>query len=444
MNLENKKVVIVGFGKTGLAVANFLLNRKVNVFITDKEATKEKIENLKKLNGKIEVEFGKHSSSFLKGTDLIVISPGVDERVLPEIVLEEKIPVVSEIELSYSFSPSQKIIAITGTNGKTTTTLMAGNLLKFAYQPYVVCGNIGNPFISEIEKITKDTYIIIEVSSFQLEKIRNFKPYIGVILNIADDHFDRYANFNEYIRSKENIFINKEENDWAVLNGDDKNCTNTGKKIKGNKIFFGFSKNFDVYFKNNSIYYNNEKIVNFDKTNLIGKGNIYNTMAIVSIGKICNIKNEIIEESLVNFTPPSHRMEKVRQINGITFINDSKATNPHAVENALECLPDGKVILLMGGLDKELPFKQMRNIIEKKVKLLVLFGKAKDKIENELKIKKIPVRKFDNLEDAVDFSYKNSKKGDIVLLSPGCASFDQFKNYEERGNVYKRKVSNLL
>ncbi len=246
MNLENKKVVVVGFGKTGFAVTNFLLNKGANVFITDREETKEKIENLKKLNRKVEIEFGKHSSSFLKGTNLIVISPGVDEKVLPEIVLEEQIPVISEIELSYNFSPSKKIIAITGTNGKTTTTLMVGDLFKFAELPYVVCGNIGNPFISEIEKIGKETYIVIEVSSFQLEKIKNFKPYIGVILNIADDHFDRYTNFNEYVRSKEKIFMNKEENDWAVLNGDDKSCVNIGKDIVGNKIFFGFLEDLDV------------------------------------------------------------------------------------------------------------------------------------------------------------------------------------------------------
>jgi len=442
MNLKNKKIVVAGFGKTGFDVAQFLLRRKAKVFITDIETGEEKYENLKKLDGKVEFEFGSHSPEFFKNKDLVVISPGIDENVLPEIVKEGKIPVISEIELAYLFSPSKKIIGITGTNGKTTTSLLTGNIFKFSTFDFIVCGNIGNTFIGEVDNIKKDTYIIIEISSFQLEKIKKFKPFIGVILNIADDHFDRYSTFPQYVKAKEKLFLNKEENTWAILNGDDENCFKIWRKIRGEKLLFGFCSSFDVYFKDGFIYFGDEKIIDFNEIKLSGKGNIYNVMAAVSIGKICNIKKEIIKKAIVNFTPPEHRMEKVREIKGVIFINDSKATNPHAVENALESLPDGKVILLMGGLDKGLSFSLLKEIIKRKVKTLVLFGKAKEKIEKELKIEKI--KKVETLEEAVDIAYNVSEKGDIVLLSPGCASFDQFKNYKERGNVYKRKVSNIL
>ena len=442
MNLKNKKVVVVGFGKTGFDVAQFLLRKNAKVFITDIDTGEEKYENLKKLDGKVEFEFGSHSPEFFKNKDLVVISPGINENVLPEIVREGKMPVISEIELAYLFSPSKKIIGITGTNGKTTTTLLTGNIFKFSPFDFVVCGNIGNTFIGEVDNIKKDTYIIIEISSFQLEKIEKFKPFIGVILNIADDHFDRYSDFSQYVKAKEKLFLNKEENTWAVLNGDDKNCFKIWKVLTGKKLVFGFLSSFDIYFKDGFIYSGNEKIIDFNKTKLSGKGNVYNVMAAVSIGKICNIKKEIIEKAIVSFTPPEHRMEKVREIEGVIFINDSKATNPHAVENALESLPDGKVILLMGGLDKGLSFSSLKEIVKRKVKTLVLFGKAKEKIEKELKIEKI--KKVETLEEAVEVAYSVSEKGDIVLLSPGCASFDQFKNYKERGNVYKRKVSNIL
>lgn len=442
MNLKNKKVAIAGFGKTGFDVAKFLLNQGAKVYISDIQEDEEKHKKIKELSGKVEYEFGAHSPSFFEDKDLIVISPGVDEKKLLEI--RGRIPVISEIELAYIFSPSRKIIAITGTNGKTTTTLMMGNVFKYARFPHIVCGNVGNTFIGEIEKVKEDTFVIIEVSSFQLEKIKKFHPFIGIILNIADDHFDRYSSFEEYVKAKEKIFINKKKNDWAVLNGDDEVCAEIGKKIKGNRIFFGFSDNFEVYFKNGCIYFKNEKIVDFEKTELSGKGNIYNTMAVICAGKICNIGNKDIERGIINFNPPAHRMEKVREINGVTFINDSKATNPHSVKNALESLPDGKIILLMGGLDKDLSFSSLKNLIEKKVKILILFGQARDKIEKELKSKKINIVKFEDLRQSVLFAFKNSKRGDIVLLSPGCASFDQFKNYKERGDVYKREVSNLL
>jgi len=409
---------VAGFGKTGFDVACFLLKRKAKVFITDIDASEEKYENLKKLDGKVEFEFGSHSSKFFKNKDLIVISPGINESVLPEIVREEKIPVISEIELAYLFSPSKKIIAITGTNGKTTTTLLTGNIFKFSPFDFVVCGNIGNTFIGEVDNIKKDSYVIIEVSSFHLEKIKKFRPFIGVILNIADDHFDRYSTFSQYVKAKEKLFLNKEENDWAILNGDDKNCFKIGKEVIGKKLLFGFSSSFDIYFKNGFIYFGDEKIVDFNKTELSGKGNIYNVMASVSIGKICNIEKGIIEKAIVDFTPPEHRMEKVKKIKGVVFINDSKATNPHAVKNALENLPDGKVILLMGGMDKGLSFSSLRTIVKRKVKFLILFGKAKEKIEKELKIER--VRKVDNLEKAVDVAFKNSEKGDCSAFSWMC------------------------
>lgn len=451
MELKGKKVVIVGLAKTGWDVANFLLEKGVDIYVTEEKKdfeVIEKAEKLKKIG--IKVELGFHSEKFLEKADIVIPSPGVSPESLPiKWAIGKKVPLISEIELSYLFSPSKKIIAITGTNGKTTTTSLCGFLFKNACLPYVICGNIGNTFIGEIKKIKNNTWIILEVSSFQLEYIDKFKPYIGVLLNITPDHLDRYPSMEEYINAKFNLFKNQTEKDWAVLNYKDFYCREIASKIKGEKCFFSINKiNRGVFLKNQKIVSDFKfkgEIISIKESSLFGLGNIYNMLAVTSIGLICDINPEIIRETFKTFKTLPHRLEKVYKKNGIVFINDSKATNVDAVKKALESFPQiGKIILIMGGKDKGFSFKELSNLVRKKVKNLILLGETKEKIAKDLKKTEVNIDFVDNMKQAVNLAFKKAKKGDIILLSPGCSSFDMFKNYQERGDVFKKEVKSLL
>lgn len=447
MEVKNKKIGIIGFGITGFDTALFLSDKGAKVYVSDKGEIDRKNELEKR---GIKFEIGKNSFEFLKDMDFLVLSPGVDERTdIIRLLKYKKIPIISEIEIAYQFCESKKIIAITGTNGKTTTVSLLGNIFKTASISHVVCGNIGNTFIGEIKNINSNTWVILEVSSFQLEKIKNFKPYISCLLNIDYDHLDRYLNIEEYIEAKKKIFVNQTKDDYAILNFDDYYTKKFLKEIKSKKLFFSFSPIFKgIYFQGKSIYLNlknREKIFDIENRKLYGKGNIANIMASTLISIICGIEPEIIKKGIENFEPLAHRMEKVVEIDGITFINDSKSTNPHSVKNALESINGEKnVILILGGKDKGFPFSKIKKYIKVKTKFIILFGEAKEKIKKELQGIKIPMEFVENLKDAVILSKKIGKKGDFVLFSPGCSSFDMFKNYKERGDVFKKEVRNLL
>ncbi|MCM8803638.1 MAG: UDP-N-acetylmuramoyl-L-alanine--D-glutamate ligase [Candidatus Omnitrophica bacterium] len=450
IEIKDKKFGIIGLGITGFDTAIFLLKKGANVYISEKncnEDLKEKIEILKKNGAKIEI--GNHSPEFFKKVDMVVISPGIDEKIeILKFLREKGIPVISEIELAYSFSKSKKIIGITGTNGKTTTTTLVGEIFKNANYHYVVCGNIGNTFIGEIENIDENTWIILEVSSFQLEKIKEFKPYIACLLNIDYDHLDRYSNMDEYISAKKRIFENQNENDFSILNFDDYYTKRFLKEIKSKKIFFSFSHILKgAYYKNDNIFLNLNDSILIETRNikLKGKGNIQNIMAASLISVICGIKPDIIRKTLENFEPLPHRMEKVAEIDGIIFINDSKSTNPHSVKNSVLSIEDeNRIILILGGKDKGFPYSQLKRYLRNKVKFIILLGEAKERIKNELKSLNIPMEFVKDLKESVYLAKKVGKKGDIVLFSPGCSSFDMFKNYKERGDVFKKEVFTLL
>ncbi|MCM8818051.1 MAG: UDP-N-acetylmuramoyl-L-alanine--D-glutamate ligase, partial [Candidatus Omnitrophica bacterium] len=397
------------------------------------------------------VQTGKHTKEFFKDVEMVIISPGVDEKSeVVDFFKKSNIPIISEIELAYNFSKSKKIIGITGTNGKTTTTTLTGEIFKKANYQYVVCGNIGNTFIGEIENIEENTYVILEISSFQLEKIKNFKPYIACLLNIDYDHFDRYSSMEEYILAKKRIFDNQNENDFSILNFDDYYTKRISKNIKSQKIFFSFSEIFRGAFCKDGVIYaklNNNplKIIETKNLKIIGKGNIENVMSASLISLLSGINLEIIKETIENFQPLSHRIEKVVEIDDVLFINDSKSTNPHSVKNAILSFPaKNNIVLILGGKDKGFPYHQLKKYLKNRVKFIILLGEAKYKIKNQLKSSNIPMEFTNDLKEAVFLSKKVSKKGDIVLFSPGCSSFDMFKNYKERGDVFKKEVFALL
>jgi UDP-N-acetylmuramoylalanine--D-glutamate ligase len=450
IEIKDRKIGIIGLGVSGFDTATFLIENGAEPYISEKnynEEIKERVDILKEKGAKFEI--GSHSENFFKNVDLVVISPGVDEKSEElNFLKKRKVPIISEIELAYNFSKSKKIIGITGTNGKTTTTTLLGEIFKNSNYKSIVCGNIGNSFIGEIKNIDENTWVILEVSSFQLEKINKFKPYIACLLNIDYDHFDRYLNMEEYISAKKRIFENQNKDDFSILNFDNYWIKRLLKEIKSKKFFFSFSKIFNgAYYENGKIFVNinhNTKIIQTKNIKLYGRGNIENIMACSLISIICGIREEVIQNTIENFNPLPHRMEKVAEIDGIIFINDSKSTNPHSVKNSILSIENNKIILILGGKDKGFPYRQLKKYLKNKVKFIILFGEAKERIKDELKSVNIPTESVENLKECIKLAKKIGKKGDIVLFSPGCSSFDMFKNYKERGDVFKKEVFSLL
>ncbi|HPO52396.1 MAG TPA: UDP-N-acetylmuramoyl-L-alanine--D-glutamate ligase [bacterium] len=451
MDIKGKNFLIIGLGETGFDSAVTLARSGANVRVTEIKNNPEIEEKKNELvNLGITVETGAHSIEFVEWADTIIPSPGVGLDAQP-IQWAKRInkKILSEIEIAYCLSPSKKIIAITGTNGKTTTVAFTDLLLNKAAMPHVTCGNIGNSFIGEIENIRDDTWIVLEVSSFQLEYIEYFRPYIGVILNIADDHLDYYDNFDQYVRAKSRMFANSQKDDWAILNYENHWCRKIGEKTNCRTMYFS-SKNVieGVYIENGFVCYDGEKVFSlqqFEQSHLFGIHNLENVMAATGIAEIIGVPPGIIPEVLVEFKPHNHRMETVATINGITFIDDSKATNVDAVCRALESFPGhNNIILILGGKDKHISFEPLKKYLTSRVRMILLIGEAADRIRNELESTGIKMEKINNFIEAVDLSMLYGKQGDIVLLSPGCSSFDMFNSYAERGNVFKTAVKNLL
>lgn len=402
MFTQIKKIGIIGLGRSGLAAAQLLKDKGVDVEVNDCSDSEEIRARAKILEmQKVKIKIGKHSAQFIQDKELIVVSPGIDNSLIFLWAKEKNIPLISEIELAYWFCRTP-IIAITGTNGKTTTTTLIGNLLKNTGKNFAVCGNIGIPF-SQIVLENNYEILVLEVSSFQLERIDRFKPYISILLNISHDHLDRYKTFEEYKKAKYRIFENQGKGDWAIIDA--------SLQLKTDKL---------------------PKILCLDKKDK-------NRQAVRLVGKILEIKKEIINKTLKEFKGLEHRLEYVGTIRGIRFINDSKATNVNSVKYALEKV-HFPVILILGGKDKGGNFRLLHSIVRQKVKKVILIGEAKQKIEKELS-RIVPIEAADSLGEAFNLACQAGCKGDTVLLSPGCASFDMFANFEERGKEFKKLVT---
>jgi UDP-N-acetylmuramoylalanine--D-glutamate ligase len=453
IKLKNKKIGLIGLGISNLHLANYLINNTDKVFITE-ELPKEKIETqISKLDPRVEYECGGHTEKILT-CDLVIRSPGIPrDNFLLKQIINKGIPVFTEIELAYQIL-KQKIkkepiiLAVTGTNGKTTTVSLLGNICK-NYKKTVVCGNIGEPFIKFVDDIDEETIIVIEVSSYQLEDIIEFKPHIGCILNITEDHLEHHKSIQNYIDAKFNLFKNQDNKNFAVLNYDDENIKKSVNKIKKSNILFFSTKTFI----NNGAWLDkkNSKVVinsNFDnshikiETTLLGEHNLENIAAAVCCSRLLNIPIYIIEDTIRNFKGVEHRLEFVRKINNVVFINDSKSTNVDSTFVALKSFVQ-PIHLILGGRDKGAPYTPLIPLIEQKVKTILLIGEATEVIYNQLKNINLPIYKCETLENAVKKAYEIAKPGDIVLLSPACSSFDQFKNFEHRGKVFKQLVNSL-
>ena len=443
---KNKKIAVIGLGESGEKVIKFLTRNKAYVWGLDQKQ-KNEIPSYKKLV-KLGINFslGKAYLKNLNNFDLIVLSPGVP-TTLTEIINARKnnIPICTEMKMFFDNCPA-KIVGITGTNGKTTVTTLISKILKQGKKKIFLGGNIGQSLVDILPKIKKDDLVVLELSSFQLEDMSR-SPHIAVILNITPDHLDRYPSFKFYVDAKKNILRYQNKNDYAVLNQNDKIVQKFDKLTKAKVLFFdknGKKKN-GAYIKNDKVYFGQTKLFELSGIKLMGEHNLENILVAVCVGMILKIPKKKIEKQIKSFNGVEHRLEFVESLNSIKFYNDSKATTPESTIAAISAFSKNDINLIAGGYDKHANFDNLGKLIAQKVKNLFLIGKTANQIRKSvLKFNnKIKIIMCKNLKEAVLRSYKNSESGDIILFSPACASFDMFKNYEERGLKFKNLVKKL-
>ncbi len=437
-----EKILIVGLGATGIAVAKFLHGIGKTIALADEKPEGELTSRLSDLAGiPFTRHFGPHRKEDFLAYPMIVLSPGVDTELL---VLKEArkkgIRIIGEIELASLFI-EEPIIAITGTNGKTTTTTLIGEIFKKAYGNIFVGGNIGTPLISYVAEKRKAPYVVVEISSFQLETVETFRPNTAILLNITEDHLDRYRSFSEYKEAKYRIFDNQTEKDYALINA------NTLPVIKGTPKVLPFSTRQEVsegaFARNGNLYVRfegNEFTYKRELSPLVGVHNTENILTAILTAHIYGIEKEITEDVLKTFKGLPHRVEYIRTVDGIAFYNDSKATNVDATKRALESI-DGNIVLIAGGKDKGGSYKAITEFAEK-LRSLILIGEAQDKIFHELG-DQIKIFAEQSMEDAVRKAREVARSGDMVLLSPMCSSFDMFTDYKERGDAFRRIVESI-
>lgn len=443
-NWFDRKVLVLGFSKSGIAAAKYLSRHGADVYITEyREQKPEDLEQLNELEAEgIKVEFGGHSDDFVKESYLAVTSPGIPPHSeIMNSLRDEKIKVISEIELAAS-QTGKPFVAITGTNGKTTTTALTAHILSSEYnaQP---CGNYGKPPCDLIDDKTID-YFVCECSSFQLEYSNSFQPQISVWTNFTPDHIDWHNGIENYFMAKAKIFKGSQAPAFAVLNAKDAKLLEFSKEAAGEVFMFGDEVGENCcYVKDDAIYYKRngkeEHIIDLKDTPFIGEHNYQNVECSVVCAKLEGISNEHIKEAIMSFKVPEHRLEKVCEMNGITFYNDSKATNPEAALVAINSFNDCNVALIAGGRDKNTDLKEFCEAIKKHISTVVLIGEASERFEDNLKNSGYEnILRENSMQSAIDKSI--SLKPDVVLLSPACASFDMFSGYEERGKVFKEYV----
>ncbi|UCC80337.1 MAG: UDP-N-acetylmuramoyl-L-alanine--D-glutamate ligase [Candidatus Zixiibacteriota bacterium] len=437
-NLKNKRISILGAGKTGIAAAEKVRALYGIPFVSDSGDIEENALDWLKEH-KIKFETGGHSDAVLE-CNLMILSPGV----LPNspVVTKAKssgLTIWPEVELACRIC-NGKIIGVTGSNGKTTTTALIGEILKNSGMPSFVCGNIGSPFIKVADEIPANGYAVVELSSFQLETIDEFKADAAVILNITPDHLDRHGDFERYASAKLRIFENQGKDDFSIVNYDDNYLRNRCGNLISKTIWFSVeSKETAIHAEpGGKLYMDNIELMNSNDIRLKGVHNLSNVCAAAAVAKSIDISNDIIIDTLKTFAGVEHRLEFVRLIGGVSFINDSKGTNVDSVFWALKAIST-PVILIAGGRDKAGDFNQLNGQVKEKVKEVLLIGEAADKIETAWK-HITECKRANDMKEAVSMAFKDAGDGDTVLLSPGCASFDMYKNFEERGKDFKKAV----
>lgn len=442
------KLVALGGGESGVGTAILGLKEGFDVFVSDKGNIKEEYKKVLEHFG-IDWEEGRHSESKILNADLVIKSPGISDKVpLVESLIEKGIPVISEIEFASRFT-NATVIGVTGSNGKTTTTMLADHLLKSEELAVGMAGNIGNSYAKMVAEKNFDFYVL-EISSFQLDGIVDFKPHIAIITNITPDHLDRYDyKFENYVASKFRIAMNQTESDFLIYDADDPAIEDWLAKhsVKSHLMPFSIQRELDegAYLENDEIILkvkNNTMRMTTDNLALEGKHNLKNTMAASLAATLIGIRKETIRESITNFQGAPHRLEKVLKIHHVQYINDSKATNVNATFFALDSM-SAPTVWIVGGVDKGNDYRELMPLVREKVKAIICLGEDNSKIKDFFgNVVDLMVETF-AMSEAVKVAYKIAERGDVVLLSPACASFDLFKNYEDRGNQFKEAIKNL-
>jgi UDP-N-acetylmuramoylalanine--D-glutamate ligase len=447
MELNGKRVLVVGLGKSGVASALFMKKRGARVTVSDTKSGDELRNEIPVLlDHGITVETGGHGDRTFRGQDLIVVSPGVPVDA-PPLVQARSLgeTVIGEIELAAQFLPGP-IVAITGSNGKTTTTTLTGEIMTASGFPALVGGNIGTPAISLAERAKPGTVIVLEISSFQLETIQSFRPKVAVVLNVTPDHLDRHRTFEIYAAAKTRIFENQQSEDCAVLNADDPTCVAMSKKTRAQVYWFSRQNEVErgAWVRDGNIVFRDgsgqREIMQVSEIPLKGAHNLENVLAAVCASVLMGCTPEKIRSAVHDFKAVEHRLEFVASIAGVDYYNDSKATNVDATIKALESFP-ADIHLILGGKDKGSDYTVLNDLLRQRVKRVYTIGAAAAKIESQ--IKGPEVVHAETLENAIRKAHATAQPGDVVLLAPACASFDQFKSYEHRGRLFKEAVQAL-
>ncbi|HEX8196895.1 MAG TPA: UDP-N-acetylmuramoyl-L-alanine--D-glutamate ligase [Pyrinomonadaceae bacterium] len=451
MELLGKKTLVLGAGKSGVACARFLRERGAVVALHDRKSIAEWTDEAKSLKEQnVGLMDGQIPSWLLDQIELVVISPGVPTNTIPARYVDRKDgEVIGEVELAYRFLKG-RIVGITGSNGKTTTTTLVYELLKNSGIETQVGGNIGTPLLSLTERATVSGWTVGELSSFQLETIKEFRPNVGICLNVTPNHLDRYDSFMDYAAAKHRLFMNQTAEDAAILNADDEITRSWAQGLKANVVLFSVEKEMEegLFLRGRDLVCRAngaEKVLTTrDEMSLRGLHNAANVLAALAAGLACGASPDSMRETVRTFKAVEHRLEFVAEVEGVKFYNDSKATSVDATQKALEALAEepGKIVLILGGRGKNAPYQPIAGLVEKKVGKLILIGEDADNIENQLK-SAAEIERAVSMRDAVEKSFAAAENGNTVLLSPACASFDMFDSYEQRGKIFKEAVLEL-
>lgn len=447
---KGKNFLVLGIGRSGQAVARVLKDLGFNVTISDAKTEQELNKDFSSLlQAGIKLALGNQNPDLLNGVDSVILSPGISINIpLIQEAQKRNLEIMSEVEVAYRLCPAP-IVAITGTNGKTTTTTLTGEMLKMTAKPVVVGGNIGTALSQEIAGIGSNGVVVAEISSFQLEAVSEFHPFIAAILNITPDHIDRHGSFENYQFTKERIFANQQIDDYLILNYDDPQVREMGSKTKSQVVYFSTKHelNEGVFVQGTALTIkwqgNQSTVCQVKDMKLFGTHNVENALAACAVAFFAGVRISDMAKVLKSFTGVEHRIEPVKEVNGVMYYNDSKATNPESAIKALEAF-SGNIILIAGGRDKMTDLTAFMKLIKTKVDHLILLGEAQERFSNDAKKHDITnIHAVNSLDEAVKLAHQLAKSPQVVLLSPACASYDMFTSYEHRGKVFKELVQSL-
>jgi UDP-N-acetylmuramoylalanine--D-glutamate ligase len=451
MNVSGKKILIMGAARSGIACARFLTARGAIVALNDaKPFEKWSADAIALKNEGVGCLAGDIPGWLLDQLELVVISPGVPSKAIPLRYAERAgAEVIGEVELASRYLKG-RIVAITGSNGKTTTTALIGDLLKNAGLQNLVGGNIGTPLISLVESSRDDGWTVVEMSSFQLETIKEFHPTVAVVLNVTPNHMDRYESFTDYAAAKHRIFMNQQPGDVAILNADDEIVSSWAKGLRAHVSTFSVKRELEegLFLRGRELVSRapggERVLLTSDEMKLRGLHNIENVLAALAAGLACGAAPTSMRETIKNFVPVEHRLEFVAEVNGVKFYNDSKATSVDATVKAVEAFADetGKIVLILGGRGKKAPYAPLADLVRERVRKMILIGEDAQTIQRELG-DLAPSDRAVDMAEAIALAFQAANEGDTVLLAPACASFDMFDSFEHRGRVFKDEVLSL-